>query len=127
MIGALCLTVGGIGLGVTAWLLPRDPNLPTFFMLLFTFGANWTSGLYFPEVMNLFPHIKGVSASILTSARLLFTAVIVGVTSSLYNATIYPIAGVVCAVIVVILPLIITYERKNRDVVTEHDHSIAMH
>jgi len=114
MIGTTLLAVGGVGLGVTAWLAPRDPNLLTLFMLLFTFGANWASGLYFPEVMSLFPHIKGISASILMSARLLFTAVIVGIASSLYNCTIYPIAGVVCAMIALVLPLIIAYERKNR-------------
>lgn len=127
MVGTSLLAMGGIGLGFIAWILPRDPNFLTLFMVLFTFGANWTSGLYFPEVMSIFPDIKGASASVFMSMRLLFSALIVGFAGSLYNATIYPIAGVVCAVTAIILPIIVAYERKARPVAVSEGSTIVIH
>lgn len=129
MIGAGLILCGGIGLIVSSLIAPLSANFCTLFMLFFTFGANWTCGLYFPEAMELFPETKGIAASILTSTRLLFTALVVGFTGSLYNATIYPIVGVVCGVIVIILPLIILYERKNQGkaLATTLDSSMISH
>jgi hypothetical protein len=61
--------------------------------------------------MALFPDSKGITASLLTSMRLLITAAVVGVTSSLYSATLYPIAAAVFLVILTILITIFFYER----------------
>jgi DHA1 family bicyclomycin/chloramphenicol resistance-like MFS transporter len=112
-IGSILFFIGGVGIGITALLFPRDPNLITFFMFLFTFGANWASGLYYGESMEVFPDMKGIAASILTSARLLFSALAIAAVGKLYNATIYPIAGAVCLTVACSLPLIFFYERKN--------------
>lgn len=113
-IGSILLLIGGVGMGASAILLPRDPNLQTFFMFLFTFGANWASGLYYGESMEVFPEMKGIAASILTSARLLFSALIIALVGQFYNATIYPIVGAVCFTVATSLPLIFFYERSNR-------------
>lgn len=61
--------------------------------------------------MELLPDIKGVAASLITSVRLLFTALIVGLASWLYDGTIYPIVYVIAAILAVILPTIFFYER----------------
>lgn len=114
MIGIVLILAGGISLLGAMFLTPKDPYIITFGMLLYAFGANWTQGLYFPESMEVLPDIKGVTASLLTSTRLLLTAMIVGLAGSLYNATIYPIAGIVIGIIVISLALMMLYERKKR-------------
>ncbi len=113
-IGTLLLALGGIELALIAWIAPQNPYLSTAGMMLYTFGCNWTMGLYFPEGMGLLPDIKGVTASLLTSARLLFTALIVALASALYNGTIFPIIGVIIGTLAVILPIIFFYERWRK-------------
>lgn len=113
IIGTVLFVLGGIFLGMTAWMMPQNPYLLTSGMMLYAFGVNWVQGLYFPEGMELFPDSKGITASIITSARLLLTALVVGLASSLYDSTIYPIAAVVCGIIFVILTTIIFYERNK--------------
>jgi DHA1 family bicyclomycin/chloramphenicol resistance-like MFS transporter len=111
--GTALAVVGILMIGLVAWIAPQNPYLLTCGMLLDAFGANWMIGLYFPEAMELLPHIKGVTASLATSARLLIAALIVGLTSALYDATIYPLAAVMVGTIVVILPTLIFYEKRR--------------
>ena len=82
-------------------------------MMFYAFGANWIFGLYFPEGMELLPDIKGITASLLTSVRFLVAALVVGLTSMLYNSTIYPLTAVVVGTIVILLPTLIMYEKKR--------------
>jgi DHA1 family bicyclomycin/chloramphenicol resistance-like MFS transporter len=63
--------------------------------------------------MELLPDIKGITASLLTSVRLLVAALVVGLTSVLYNSTIYPLTAVVVGTIVILLPTLIMYEKKR--------------
>lgn len=111
--GLIFTAIGGLGLGMVALVLPRDPYIQTLFMTICAFGANWIIGLYFPEAMEILPEIKGVTASLLTSARILIAALIVGLTSALYNATVYPMAAVVFFSVLLTLPLILLYERRK--------------
>lgn len=109
----LCLA-GGIILALATWLTPRDPYLLTAGMVLYAFGANWIIGLYFPESMEILPDIKGITASLLTSARLLISALVVGLTSQLYNGTIYPFSAVVLGSIALLLPILFFYEKQKK-------------
>jgi MFS transporter, DHA1 family, multidrug resistance protein len=111
--GIILCVLGGLGHGIVAFVAPRDPYLLTSGMLFYAFGANWIIGLYFPEGMELLPKIKGITASLLTSARLLIAALVLGLTSTLYNATIYPLAAVIFGTIVIILPTLISYEKRQ--------------
>ena len=111
--GTVLSVIGGLGFAAISLIAPRNPYLQTSGMVLYAFGANWIIGLYFPEGMEILPKIKGITASLLTSARLLFAALIVGLTSALYNATIYPLAAVIFGTIVFILPTLVLYERKK--------------
>lgn len=111
--GIVLSVFGGVVLGLVTLIAPRDPYLLTSGMVLYAFGANWIFGLYFPEGMEILPNIKGVTASLMTSARLLIAAFVVGLTSSLYDATIYPVAIMIVSTIAVFLPLLIFYERKR--------------
>lgn len=112
--GTLLFATGGIGLFFIALISPQNTLLFTFAMALYSFGANWTQGLYFPEGMELFPDMKGITASLLTSIRLLISAFIVGLTSKLYDMTIFPIAGVLFAVTLTTLVIIFFYEKKKQ-------------
>jgi MFS transporter, DHA1 family, multidrug resistance protein len=112
-LGTLLCALGGLGFTVASLIAPRDPYLLTSGMVIYAFGANWIIGLYFPEGMEILPHIKGVTASLITSMRLFLSAAILGVTSYLYNATIYPLTIVVFATIVLILPTLFLYERRR--------------
>jgi MFS transporter, DHA1 family, multidrug resistance protein len=107
---ALCI-LGAIVIAFGALIAPRDPYSQTLGMVLYAFGANWVIGLYFPEGMEILPHIKGIAASLLTSARLLVAAIVVGLTSAAYNGTIYPLAITVIATVAIILPTLIYYEK----------------
>ena len=71
-------------------------------------------GLYFPEGMEILPDIKGVTASLLTSTRLLISALIVGLASQLYDSTIYPVVAVIAGLVVVTLLTILSYEKRQR-------------
>jgi|688.fasta_scaffold20971_4 DHA1 family bicyclomycin/chloramphenicol resistance-like MFS transporter len=113
-IGTGFFGIGGIGLVVVAWLAPESAILSTSAMMLYAFGANWVQGLYFPEGMELFPDIKGITSSVLTSARLLITALVVAIASKLYDGTIYPVVGVIFSITVIIFVTIIFYERKRK-------------
>lgn len=105
--------IGGLAVALFALIAPRNAYLLTSGMTLYAFGANWIIGLYFPEGMELLPHIKGTAASLMTSARLLFAALVVGLSSLLYNATIYPLAAIILGTVIVFLPTLLVYE-KNR-------------
>lgn len=112
--GIILCVAGGVLLGLITLIAPRDPYLLTSGMGLYALGANWIIGLYFPECMEILPDIKGVTASLLTSARLLIAALVVALTGALYNATIYPLTAVVVGTIVVFLPTLLYYERRRK-------------
>ena len=112
--GTILFLIGGIGFVAAANSAPENPYILTMPMLFYAFGANWVQGLYFPEAMELFDDIKGISASVLTSARLFITACIVGVASYFYNATIYPIMVVILAIILVVYKTITSYEKRKK-------------
>ncbi len=116
--GTVLSVAGGIILAIVSLAAPQDPYLLTSGVVLYAFGANWIIGLYFPEGMELLPHIKGVTASLLTSARLAIAALVLGLTSSLYNGTVYPLTAVVFGSIVVILPALFYYEKAKAALTT---------
>lgn len=113
-IGTAITMIGGVGFILSALLFSNDPNILTSGMVLYGFGCNWMISLYFPESMEILPDIRGVTASLLTSARLLITALIVGLAGILYNATIYPLMFLMAVIIVAVLSTVFAYERKKQ-------------
>lgn len=109
----LCL-IGGLIFAVVTFAAPQNPYLLTSGMIPYAFGANWIIGVYFPEGMEILPRIKGVAASLLTSARLLLAASIVEIASQLYNGTIYPLSITIMATIIVIFPTLFLYEKRKK-------------
>lgn len=111
--GSILSAAAGIALLMGAWLAPQNPYLPTAAMMVYAFGTNWINGIYFPEGMEIFPDIKGMTASLLTSARLLTTALIVGLASRLYDGTIYPLIAILCTIIATIILTMFFYEKNS--------------
>lgn len=111
--GMFLAIVGVVELAFAAIAFPTNAWVITFGMLLYSFGANWIIGLYFPESMEILPSIKGVTSSLITSVRLLIAAVVIGIASFLYNGTIYPLAGIVCSGMIVIVPMLRSYEKRK--------------
>jgi DHA1 family bicyclomycin/chloramphenicol resistance-like MFS transporter len=112
-VGIALSVIGALALAAMTLIAPEDPYLLTSGVVIYAFGANWVTGLYFPEGMELLPHIKGICASLLTSARLLISVLVIGLASSLYNGTIYPLAAVVSGSILLMLPILIFYEKRR--------------
>lgn len=110
--GIILSIIGGLALAFLSLIAPRDPYLLTSGVVLYAFGANWIVGLYFPEGMEILPRIKGITASLLTSARLLIASLVLGITSSLYDGTIYPLTAVILASIL-FLPALFFYEKTK--------------
>lgn len=117
MVGTGLILLGGTALLTSVWIAPKDPYGMTLAMMIFAFGSNWTQGLYFPEGMEILPDIKGVTASLLTSARLLVTALIMGLAGALYDGTIYPFLFIIAGIVLTIVPIIVFYERVQNRVV----------
>ncbi|MBP7075308.1 MAG: multidrug effflux MFS transporter [Rhabdochlamydiaceae bacterium] len=111
--GIILSVLGGVLLGIITLFAPRDPYLLTSGMVLYAFGANWIIGLYFPECMEILPEIKGVTASLLTSVRLMIAAFVVALAGSLYDGTIYPLTAIILGTIAVFLPTLIYYEKRK--------------
>lgn len=112
-IGTALAAFGILAMIPAALLNPESPYFVTLAMMCNIFGSNWSQGVYFPEAMSIFPDNKGVTSSFITSARLLMTAIVVGIASFFYNGTIYPIAIVVVGVNMISLITIFFYERAK--------------
>ncbi|HET6346877.1 MAG TPA: MFS transporter, partial [Myxococcota bacterium] len=110
--GTGVMVVGCVLFPLGAWLTPRNPYVHTACMVLYAFGLNWFQGLYFPAVMELYPDIKGITSSLVTSARLLIASVVVGLTGWLYDGTIFPMAWAMVAVAMGVAPMMLQYERR---------------
>ncbi len=112
-IGTTMIALSGIWLVGSAIVAPEDPYLLTSGILIYTFGINWTQGLYFLECMELLPGIKGVTASLLTSTRLLITAGVVALSSHFYDGKVYAVVMIVSGIILTSLTTIFFYERAK--------------
>ncbi len=111
--GMVFVFLGIISLIAVSFLAPKDPVLLTACMILYTFGSSWMMAVYFAEGMEILPEIKGVTASLLNSGRLLLTAIVVGVVSSLYNGTVYPLVYTVIVVALLALLTVYFYEKNK--------------
>lgn len=112
--GIAFTVIGGALLGFITLIAPTNPYLLTSGVILYSFGANWVIGLYFPECMELLPEIKGVTSSLLTSTRLLIAACVVALSGKLYNDTIYPFTFIILGSIAILLPTLLSYEKQAR-------------
>jgi len=111
--GTALSALGAIALLFVALLMPMNAYALTAAVLLYMFGVAWINGLYFPEGMSIFPEIKGVTASLITSIRLFITAGIIALISEFYDSTAFPIVGGIICITTVTLITIFFYEKKK--------------
>jgi DHA1 family bicyclomycin/chloramphenicol resistance-like MFS transporter len=117
--GIICFSSGVFILMFMTLLTPQNGYFLTVGMLLVAFGANWIVGLYYPEAMDMLPSMRGISAGLLTSARLLTAAFCVELSSALYNKTIYPYSLIVFICMAVAVPTLLSYEKRKEKSSTE--------
>lgn len=110
--GLFLIVLGLFALLTVSIFVPKNPYLLTASMMLYTVGVNWTQGIYFPEGMELLPDIKGITASLLTSARLLMSAFVVALMGAAYDGTIYPIVMVMSLIVLIVMACVYSYEKS---------------
>ena len=66
---------------------------------IFAFGAGWLIGPFFTEGMESLPEIRGVTGSLMSSFRLAFTAIVIGITGHFFDGTIYPLTYMIATVL----------------------------
>lgn len=111
--GLVAVFTAGIGIIAGALWFPGNPGLISAAMLPYSFGFMWLQTPYVAEIMALHPDITGAAASVLTSARLMIAAAVIGFAAACYNGTILPCALIIAAALVVIGLAAYTYERRN--------------
>lgn len=86
--------IGVICFLISASLRPQQYQLFHATMMVFAFGAGWLVGPYFTQAMEALPDIKGITASLVTSFRLLFTAGVIAITSNAFEGSVMPLVYV---------------------------------
>ncbi|MCA9508291.1 MAG: MFS transporter [Myxococcales bacterium] len=104
--------LGAILFCLSALLFPKNPYAMTACMMIVAVGLNFTMTLYFDECIHWLEDIKGIAASLLTSARLLLTAIFVGISGKIYDKTVIPFALLTTVVVLICGICIISYEKN---------------
>lgn len=112
--GLLMMIISGIWFIAAVFWDPSYYNLFHLGMIIYSFGAGWLIGPFFAEGMEVLPDIKGVTASIITSFRLLTAGAGIAAASMFYDGTARPVA--ILFVVLILLGFIIytpTYRQER--------------
>lgn len=109
--GLSFLSLGGGVFITSGFLLPNTYQLFHLGMIVYSFGAGWLIGPYFTEGMEALPDIKGITASLVTSFRLLFTACFIWLVSSHFDGSVIPLVESFMALFLIGFIVNIAYER----------------
>lgn len=96
--------------------LPTNPYLMTAGCMIQAIGFNFIMTIYFGEGMRWLDDIKGIAASLMTSARLLLTSIFVGISSHLYNKTIIPFALLALTCLIICGLIAWRYEKRAKEI-----------
>ncbi|CAH0540341.1 multidrug effflux MFS transporter [Vibrio marisflavi] len=81
------------------WAMPvswqQDPLIVTAVMVVYSFGAGICIGIFFTRSMEAVPNQTGVSASLVTSIRLALVAIIIDISSDMYDGTMTTVVQIV--------------------------------
>lgn len=107
------IMIGGSLLILASIFYSRDPLILTASTIPISIGFAWYNSPYFIEIMSLFPNLKGASSSLLTSTRLLITAILVSIVSKYSINTIIPLTFVMTLICIALCALTISFERNK--------------
>lgn len=93
--GKTVTVLGATALMAVALLKPNSAWMITFAMSTFGAGFAVMLGIMFGDYMNVYPHIKGIAASLSNSIRLLAMCGLIAISGMLFNGTILPVAIIV--------------------------------
>jgi len=113
-IGLLSIILASSLLVTVTFLSPANPILLTIAMIPYGAGFIWIQTPYITEIMELVSDVKGIAASILTSSRLFITAGVIEIVARYYNATIIPTTIAVVSISIILIIIVISYEKSKR-------------
>lgn len=113
-LGIFSVTTSCILLVLVVSQFPKNPLFLTLAMLPYGCGFIWVQTPYVTEAMELLPDMRGISASILTSLRLLITTIILAITAKFYDGTMTPTVVSICLVTGLIVLLARDYEKSKK-------------
>ncbi len=105
-LGSTCLVASLILFILCLAFAARNPLLLTASLSIFALGFNWVQTPCFIEIMNIMPDLKGSVSALITSIRLLLSALAVALVGALYNGSIASFAYIFFAAMAVILPIL---------------------
>lgn len=109
----LVLTFFGAGFFcLSALMFPKNAYLMTSGMMIQAIGFNFAMTIYFEEGMNFLDDIKGVAASLLTSARLFLCSLFVLISGRFYDKTIVPFAMLTLICLIICGFIVYNYEKR---------------
>lgn len=113
-LGAKLCFLGIFCVIVIYYFFPRNSELLTLSMVPIVVGFIFVQTPYFQLCMELYPEMKGVVASLITSMRLIITATIVGLSGVYYEMykTMFPVIVTVVLSVGLSLALVWRYERN---------------
>lgn len=120
-IGTALLVMSVIGFQTAYLMTPKSAFWLTVPMVVYAFGYNWVQTPYFGEIMGLMPDIKGITGSLVTSFRLLLSAIVVGLVGEYYDRSIHSFLIAFWVIAVISGAMIVLRERKGQ----KHDYDAS--
>lgn len=112
--GLFQAAMGALLLIIFAYNYPEAPSLVTMAMCLFGVGCAFPMSVTFSQSLEVVPALKGASASLIMSSRLLFSSAAVALTGVLFDGSMRPVALVNILLVVAALFLyFMTQSEKN--------------
>ncbi len=126
-VGFITTFVGSFAFCLFAIFFPTNPYLMTAGMMVTSIGFNFTMTIYFNECMLWLDDMKGIAASLSTSARLFFSAIFVGISGKIYDKTIVPFALLSLVTVILSLIMVWHYEKNYaKSLDKKDDESLGM-
>jgi DHA1 family bicyclomycin/chloramphenicol resistance-like MFS transporter len=101
----LMIGTGALGLFFVSYFCPTSPILICFSMGLFSAGTGLGLGSLAGTASSLFPKIRGISSSLMTTIRLLVTALSIEASTIIFDGTMFSIASLILGLAVIAVGL----------------------
>jgi DHA1 family bicyclomycin/chloramphenicol resistance-like MFS transporter len=98
--GTSVIAIGSLLLVIFSVTVPHSSYLMTLSMIVFCIGYATCQAVIFNISMNIFPEIKGIASSTVSSIRTLIMAIVIGLVSCVYNGQAISVAILVLSAVV---------------------------
>ncbi len=98
--GTSVIAIGSLLLVIFSVTVPHSSYLMTLSMIVFCIGYATCQAVIFNISMNIFPEIKGIASSTVSSVRTFIMAIVIGLVSYVYNGQAISVAILVLSAVV---------------------------